>query len=110
FAGREEIKPGERADVVAISPKPDQTVYLWLDRQTHLPISLNYEKASDTGLVKHEIRYFQYVDHDGVMFPNIVDYYRDGVQSSRVNVEIVKLNAPVAPELFAKPANVKAVK
>ncbi|MCG3159942.1 MAG: hypothetical protein JMDDDDMK_00968 [Acidobacteria bacterium] len=109
FAGREEIRPGERADVVSIKLKSEQIVYLWLDRQTHLPMSLIYEK-NDNGLTKHETRYFQYIDYDGVKFPNIVDYYRDGVQSSRVNIQSVKLNAPVSDELFTKPASVKAIK
>jgi hypothetical protein len=110
FAGREETRPGERADVVSIKLKSEQTVYLWLDRQTHLPMSLIYERNGDSGLTKHEIRYFQYVDYDGVKFPNIVDYYRDGVQASRVNLQSVKLNVPAGDELFAKPASVKAIK
>lgn len=110
FAGREEIRPGERADVVSVKLKSEQSVYIWLDRQTHLPMSMNYERTGDSGLTKHEIRYFQYVDYDGVKFPNIVDYYRDSVQISRVNIQSVKLNAPAAAELFVKPANVKAIK
>jgi hypothetical protein len=110
FAGREETRPGERADVVAIQLKPDLTVFLWLDRQTHLPMSLIYEKSGDQGLTKNEYRFFQYVDYDGVKFPNIVDFYRDSVQESRVNYQSVKLNVPVGDELFAKPASVKAIK
>jgi hypothetical protein len=110
FAGREEIRPGERADVVSIELKPELTVFLWLDRQTHLPMSLIYEKNGDQGLTKNEYRFFQYVDYDGVKFPNIVDFYRDGVQQSRVNFQSIKLNVPVGEELFAKPANVKAIK
>lgn len=110
FVGREELRPGERADVVSIKLKSEQVVYLWLDRQSRLPISLIYEKNGDSGLTKHEIRYFQYIDYDGVKFPNIVDYHRDGVQASRINLQSVKLNAPVSDELFAKPANVKAIK
>jgi hypothetical protein len=110
FAGREEIRPGERADVVEIRLKPERNVYLWLDRQTHLPMSLIYEKTGESGLEKHEVRYFQYVDYDGVKFPNIVDYYRDSVQQSRINFQSVKLNVPVGEALFAKPASVKAIK
>ena len=110
FAGREEIRPGERADVVAIHINPEQTVYLWLDRNTHLPMSLIYEKMGDSGLIKQEVRFFQYVAYDGVKFPNIVDFYRDGVQESRVNYQLVKIDAPISDELFAKPANVKAIK
>lgn len=110
FAGREETRPGERADVIAIRLKSDRTAYLLLDSQTHLPMSLSYEKTEDGALVKHEIRYAQYVDYDGVQFPNIVDYIRDSVQMGRINIQSIKLNAPVSDELFAKPASVKAIK
>jgi len=110
FAGREETRPGERADAIAVTFKSGQTAYLLLDRQTHLPLSLSYEKTEDSGLVKHEIRYFQYIDYDNVKFPNVVDYYRDNVQTARVNVQSVKLNAPAGDELFSKPASVKAIK
>jgi hypothetical protein len=110
FAGREETRPGERADAVAIRFKSDRTAYLLLDSQTHLPISLSYEKTEDGGLVKHETRYNQYVDYDGVKFPNIVDFFRDNVQTGRVNLESIKLNTQISDELFAKPASAKAVK
>ncbi len=110
YAGREETRPGERADAVAIKMKSGATASLLLDQRTHLPISLTYEKTGDSGLVKHEIRYFQYVDYDAVKFPNVVDYYRDNVQTVRVNIQSVKLNVPAGEELFAKPVSVKAIK
>jgi outer membrane lipoprotein-sorting protein len=110
FAGREETRPGERADVIAFKIKSDQTAYLTLDQQTHLPMSLSYEKTEDTGLVKQEIRFNQFVDYDGVKYPNIIDYFRDGVQTIRLNIQSIKLNTQVSDELFAKPANAKAVK
>jgi len=110
FAGREETRPGERADAVAIRFKSDQTAYLLLDSQTHLPLSLSYEKTEDGGLVKHETRYNQYVDYDGVKFPNIVDFFRDNVQTGRVNIESIKLNTQISDEVFTKPANAKTVK
>jgi hypothetical protein len=110
FHGREEIRPGERADVVAIQLKPERTAYLWLNRNNHLPMSLIYEKPGDTGLVKQEIRFFQYVNYDGVNFPNIVDFYRDGIQESRVNYQEVKLDVPADEGIFAKPASIKAIK
>ncbi|HEU0177742.1 MAG TPA: hypothetical protein VFV58_26065 [Blastocatellia bacterium] len=110
YAGREETRPGERADVVAIRLKSDQTAYLLLDQQTHLPISLSYEKTEDGGLAKQEVRFNQYVDYDGVKFPNIVDFFRDSVQMGRLNVQTIKLNTQASDELFAKPANVKAIK
>jgi hypothetical protein len=110
FAGREETRPGERADVVEIRLKQDRAVFLWLDGHTHLPLSLSYERMDEQGLSKQEVRFFQYVSYDGVKFPNIVDFYRDGVQMSRVNYQSVQINVPVAESLFAKPASVKAIK
>ena len=110
YAGREETRPGERADVVAIRLKSDRTAYLLIDPKTRLPISLSYEKTEDGQLVKQEVRYNQYVDYDGVKFPNIVDFLRDNVQTGRLNVQSIKLNTQTPDELFAKPANAKAVK
>jgi hypothetical protein len=110
YAGREETRPGERADAVSIKLKSDRTAYLLLDPQTHLPLSLSYEKTEDGALVKNETRYAQYVDYDGVKFPNIVDFIRDSVQTGRVNVQLIKLNTPAPNELFTKPASAKAVK
>ncbi len=110
FAGREELRPGERADVVLIQIKPDTPAYLWLDRNTHLPLSLIYEKSEAGGLVKNEYRFFQWVAYDGVKFPNIVDFYRDGIQQNRVNYASVKLDTPITDDIFAKPASVKAIR
>lgn len=110
FAGREELRPGERADVVEIKLKSDQLLSLWLDRSTHLPINLIYEKIEDGKLLKREVRFFQYIVYDGVKFPNIVDFYRDGLQESRINFQTIKIDAPMPDELFAKPANIKAIK
>ncbi|MCI0661654.1 MAG: hypothetical protein L0220_11330 [Acidobacteria bacterium] len=110
YQGREEIRPGERADVVAVQLKPERTVYLWLNRNDHLPMSLIYEKMGEDGLIKQEVRFFQYVKYDGVNFPNIIDFYRDGIQESRINYQSIELDEPASPELFAKPASVKAIK
>ena len=45
-----------------------------------------------------------------VRIPFIVDHYRAGVQSSRVNYDAVEFNAQVPDSLFAKPADIKAIK
>ncbi len=110
FYGREETRPGERADVVVIQLKSGRAVYLALDGHTHLPLSVTYEETGDKGVSKNEMRFFQYVVYDGVKFPNVVDFYRDGVQGSRVHYENIKLDAPIPDTLFTKPASVKEIK
>jgi hypothetical protein len=110
YAGREETRPGERADVVALELQSDRIVRLLLDQRTHLPMSLVFEKPGDEGLVKHEVRFNQYVSYDGALFPNIVDFYRNGIQESRVNYQSVKLDPKIEDDIFTKPASVKAIK
>lgn len=110
YSGREEIRPGERADVIEVQLKSGRKAYVWLDRQTHLPMSLTYESVNDQGLSRNEYRFAQYIAYDGVQFPNIVDFYRDSVQLSRVNYVKIQLDLPVNESLFAKPANAKSVK
>ncbi len=110
FYGREETRPGERADMVAVELQKDRLVLLVIDPSTHLPFKLVYEKPDDKGISRHEVRFNQYVQYDGVKFPNIVDFYRDGVQTSRVNYNNVQINAPIPESLFVKPASAKAIK
>ncbi|HEX4949638.1 MAG TPA: hypothetical protein VFZ34_23380 [Blastocatellia bacterium] len=108
FYGREETRPGERADVIMIKLK--RTFYVQLDPYTKLPTSMSYEKAEEQGTARYEYRFNQYVPYDGVKFPNIVDLYRNGLQISRVNYQTIKLNTAIPETLFAKPANAKAIK
>lgn len=110
FYGREEIRPGERADVVLIQYGPERRIFLWLDRGTRLPMNLIYEKSGPAGLVRHEVRFFQYVSYDGVKFPNIVDFYKNGIQQSRVNYQTIRLNPQINESVYLKPASAKAVK
>ena len=108
FYGREETRPGERADVISIKLK--NTFLIRLDPTTKLPATMSYEKAEEQGTARYEYRFNQYVPYDGVKFPNIVDLYRNGIQISRVNYQSIKLNVEIPETLFAKPANAKAVK
>ena len=110
FAGREETRPGERAEIVEVQLTPERKVFISLDRSTHLPLAVVYERASDRGMSRNETRFAQYIPYDGVKFPNIVDFYRDGVQTSRINYQDIKLNGPVPEDTFAKPESAKAIK
>ena len=110
FAGREELRPGERADVVAIEIGPERLVSIQLDRTTSLPLTLVYEKSGSAGNQRQEVRFFQYVSYDGVLFPNIIDFYRDGIQESRVNYQSIRINQPLSEQLFVKPATIKDVR
>lgn len=110
FGGKSELRPGERASIVLIELTPDRQLSLVLDPSTSLPISLSWEKVAGGTITRREVRYFQYVRYDGILFPNIVDFYLDGLQESRVNYQTIRVGAPVGPELFVKPATSKDIK
>jgi hypothetical protein len=57
-----------------------------------------------------EDRLFKFVGFGGINAPLVIDHFRNGVQSSRINYESIEFNKPLADSLFAKPANIKAVK
>jgi len=40
----------------------------------------------------------------------VIDHFRNGIQTSRINYESVELNKAVSDSLFTKPANIKAIK
>ena len=46
----------------------------------------------------------------GVMTPLVIDHFKNGTQTSRISYESIEYNKSIADSLFAKPANVKAVK
>lgn len=110
YAGLAELRPGERAEILVLELGGDKSLTLTLDRTNHLPLQLTYESSTKGALTRREVRFFQYVAYDGVLFPNIIDFYRDGVQESRVNYQSIRLGVPIRDELFLKPASVKTIK
>lgn len=90
---------------------PDgNTLTLYLDFQTHLPFALVREHTVNDQPVKEETRFFQWVSRRGVMAPNIIDFYRDGLQVSRINYETLVYNEVLPAGLFDKPSNPKDIK
>ena len=57
-----------------------------------------------------EDRFFKPITISGVSAPFVIDHFRNGVQTSRINYESIEFNKPLADSMFAKPANIKAVK
>ncbi len=60
--------------------------------------------------ISEEDRLFKPITIGGVVAPYVIDHYRNGVQTSRINYESVEFNKPIADSLFTKPASIKAVK
>lgn len=111
YVGRREAGVGARNEVVRLTYADGLAVEYEFSAREGLPAKARYKRKNKEGdEVEEEDRYAQHLAVGGVTFAHVIDHYRAGVQSSRVNYEKVELNAPVPESLFARPADVKSLK
>jgi hypothetical protein len=116
YIGRREAGVGRRNETVRLT-YPDG---FWIEYEfaadDGLPAKVLYQrkhKRPDTDEMEElaeEDRMYKPVTIDGVVAAYVIDHFRNGVQTSRINYESVEFNKTVPDSLFAKPANIKAVK
>lgn len=111
YVGRREAGIGRRNETVRLSYPEGLSVEFEFGAKDGLPAKVIYQRKDSEGKdVLEEYRMAQYINVDGIIAPFVIDYFRAGLQTSRVNYESIEVNAPVADALFARPANAKAVK
>jgi outer membrane lipoprotein-sorting protein len=116
YVGRREASLGRRNEAVKLT-YPDG---FWIEYEFSAvegtPAKAIYkrkQKNPDTDEMfetSEEDRFFKPVAVAGVSAPFVIDHFRNGVQTSRINYESIEFNKPLADSLFAKPANIKAIK
>lgn len=111
YVGRREAGLARRNEVVKLTYPDGFEAEYEFDAREGLPAKVIYKRPGEEGeRVEEEDRYAQFLSIQGARFPHIIDHYRAGQQSSRVNYDIVEFNKPVPDSLFAKPADIKAIK
>ena len=111
YVGRREAGVGRRNEVVRLTYPDGFSVEFEFGAKDNLPAKVRYKKENAEGeQVEEEDRFALFQVVESVRVPLIVDHYRAGMQSSRANYEKVELNRAVPDSLFAKPADVKALK
>lgn len=110
YLGRREPWRNQFSEAVRLEFADGGMATLHFDSRTKLPLSTEYKLVTEEGTTNNEARYYRWVDFNGVQFPTIVDFYREGKQSARVSFDTVSITENVPDKLFAKPANVKEVK
>ncbi|MET0650094.1 MAG: hypothetical protein ABW208_26090 [Pyrinomonadaceae bacterium] len=111
YVGRREAGLARRNEVVRVTYPDGFEAEFEFDAREGLPAKVSYKRPGEDGeRVEEEDRYAQFINIEGARFPFVIDHYRAGVQSSRVNYETVEFNKPVPDSLFAKPADVKTIK
>ncbi|HVG38322.1 MAG TPA: hypothetical protein VM870_03480 [Pyrinomonadaceae bacterium] len=111
YLGRREAGVGRRNETVTLTHPDGLIVEYEFGAKDAMPAKILYRRKNENGEEsREEDRFAQFIAVDGVLTPFIIDHYRNGLQSSRINNESVQFNQNVAADLFQKPADVKAIK
>jgi hypothetical protein len=111
YVGRREAGLARRNETVRLVYPDGLAVEFEFGAQDNMPSKVLYKKKDKDGVeAVEEERFAQFVAIEGVMMPFIIDHFRNGAQSSRINFQSIELNRSIPENLFARPANAKAVK
>ena len=116
YVGRREAGLGRRNETLRLTYPDGFWVEYEFAATDGMPAKVLYkrkQKNPDTEEMQEtaeEDRFYKPINIDGIVAPYVIDHFRNGVQTSRIAYESVEFNKPLADSLFAKPANLKAVK
>jgi hypothetical protein len=110
YLGRREAWRNTFSDAVRVDFTDGGTATLHFDTRAKLPLMIEYKTVGEEGVVNNEVRYYRWVDFNGIKFPTIQDFFHNGKQSARVSFDTVSFNVSLPDKLFAKPSSIKEVK
>ena len=111
YLGRREAGLAKRNEAVRVTYPDGFTVDYEFGAKDGLPAKTLYKRKNAEGEeVAEEDRFASYKTINGLTVPFVIDHYRAGEQSSRINYDSVEFNPSIPDTLFAKPANIKAIK
>ena len=110
YLGRREAWKNTFSEAVRIDFADGASATLHFDARTKLPMMNEYKMVVEEGRTNEQVRYYQWGDHGGVMFPRIQDSYSNGKQTARIYFESFSATEQIGERLFAKPASIKEVK
>lgn len=111
YVGRREAGLGRRNDVLRVTYADGLAIEYEFAQDDGTPAKSLYRRNNVDGEPSvEEDRYAQFIETDGVFAPLIIDHYRNGKQTSRVNYESIQFNTAIPDQLFVKPIDVKKLK
>jgi hypothetical protein len=112
YVGRREAGLARRNETVRLTYPDGMSVEFEFGAKDGLPAKAIYQRKDAEGQeATEEDRMAQYISvGGGILAPFVVDHFRAGVQTSRINYESIEFNVPIPEALFTRPANVKAIK
>jgi hypothetical protein len=110
YLGRREVWKDTFSEAVRIDFSDGASATIHFDTRARLPLAVEFKIVGEDKPRNEQVRYYQWLDYDGVKFPKIQDTYRDGVQTSRAYYDSISVNPNVPARLFDKPVSAKEVK
>jgi hypothetical protein len=110
YVGRRQAGIGRSNDVVKLTYDDGFEVEFEFS-DDGIPAKSIYKRTNDDGeTIVDEDRYAQFVDIQGIKSPFIIDHFRNGEHTSRINYESVEYNRRIPDSIFEKPSNPKSLK
>lgn len=116
YVGRREAGLARRNETVRLTYPDGWWIEYEFAAREGLPEKVIYKRmrripdTEDTEEITEEDRLAKPITVDGITAPWVIDHFINGIQTSRVSYESIEYNRPLADALFAKPANIKALK
>lgn len=116
YVGRREAGVGKRNETVRLTYSGGFWIEYEFGAKDGLPAKVIYKRtrkkadSDETEEISEEDRLAKPITIAGITAPWVVDHYINGVQTSRISYESLEYNQLLPDSLFAKPANIKALK
>jgi hypothetical protein len=116
YAGRREAGLARRNETVKLT-YPDG---FWIEYEfsavENMPAKVIYARkrkkpdSDEKEDITEEDRLYKFVSLEGAQAPLVIDHFRGGVQTSRINYESYEFNKTIPDSLWTKPSDIKKVK
>src|ERR1041384_8324133 len=116
YVGRREAGLAKRNETIRLTYPDGFWIEYEFGAKDYLPAKIIYKRqrkdpdSGDMVEVTEEDQLLKFITIDGVTAPWVIDHFVNGKQTSRINYESVQYNQGLPANLFAKPADVKAIK
>ena len=111
YAGRREAGLAKRNETVRLTYADGFSVEFEFGARDGLLAKTLYKRQNAEGEeVAEEDRFAQHLSIEGVTVPFVIDHFRAGVQTSRINFQTIEFNRLLPESFFAKPASIKELK
>jgi hypothetical protein len=116
YVGRREAGVGKRNEAIRLTDPDGYWIEYEFGARDGLPAKIIYKRmrkdpdSGDMVETTEEDQLLKFIEVNGVTAPWVVDHFVNGKQISRINYESVQYNQRFPETLFAKPADVKAIK